>query len=133
MSLSEVLRQDIAPVVTAFLGLLVLFVWYATRRGRVVAKQEPALGPITGPIDWRKLARRLAGTMIGGYVIFALIIGIFYFVLGEQAGNFVQQSLAQAAILEFGIVLPAFVLLTWVESGWRRRHLRRDERQTEQG
>jgi hypothetical protein len=122
MSLTRVLRQDIAPVGSAYLFFLIVFVRYALRRRdapeRSGSRPPMAVSPST---SWAILLRRVAGRLMGGYLVFALIIAVFYLVLGAQSRNFVPQSLAQGSVLAFGVVLPAFLLLTWVEVVWRRR------------
>ena len=120
MNLARVLRQDIAPVGSAYLVLLTVFVWYATRRTRWPETGEPV--PARRAPDRMSLLRAVAATVAGGYLVFALIIAIFYLVLGGQPSDFIPQSLVQGSILAFGIVLPSFVALTLGEAAWRRRH-----------
>lgn len=129
MSLSRILRQDIAPVGSAYLGFLALFVWYGRHRrhpeadgGRPGARRSWS-DPLQ--IRWPAFVRQLAGTLAGGYLFFASVILIFYLVLGGQAGNFIPQSLTQGAVLAFAVVLPAFAVLTWTEAAWRRRRTSR--------
>ena len=119
MSLTRVLRQDIAPVGSAYLVFLIVFIWYAARRrsGTLPGQRSAA---ITAEVRWTAFLRLLVLMMAGAYLVFALIIAIFYLLLGGQPRNFVPQSLAQGAVLAFGIVLPAFLLLTAAESAWRR-------------
>jgi hypothetical protein len=117
----RVLRQDVAPVASAYLVFLAIFAWYLRRRRH---PGPPSASTIAGPPRWPALARSVAGTVLGGYAFFALVILIFYLVLGGQPGNFISQSLAQGAVLAFGVVLPAFAILIWCRSV-RRQHLHR--------
>jgi membrane protease YdiL (CAAX protease family) len=119
VSLTRVLRQDIAPVGSAYLVFLVVFIWYATRRRR--GTPLPRQRSVEVPVRWTAALRLVVPTVAGAYLVFTLIIAIFYLVLGGQPRNFVPQALAQGSVLAFGIVLPAFVLLTWAEAGLRRR------------
>lgn len=123
MNVSRVLRQDVAPVGSAYLGFLVVLVWYARSRRRAGAI---GLGrrSVAGPpreLTWPSLLRSLAARVAAGYVVFALIIAVFYLVLGGQPKDFIPESLVQGSVLAFGVVLPAFALLTFFESAWRRR------------
>jgi membrane protease YdiL (CAAX protease family) len=119
MNLGHVLRQDIAPVGSAYLVFVIVFVWYATRqRGRPGTSEAV---PTRRATDVMPLLRSVAVTIAGGYLVFAVIITIFYLVLGEQPSNFIPQSLVQGSVLAFGIVLPSFVALTLAEATWRRR------------
>jgi hypothetical protein len=121
---ARVFRQVIAPVASAYIVFLVVFVRYATRHSGSPPRQLQA--ERSNELPWPALLRRLAVTLAGAYLVFALIIAIFYLVLGGQPRNFVPQSMAQGAVLAFGIVLPAFLLLTWAEVGWHgRRRTRR--------
>jgi hypothetical protein len=121
VSVTRVLRQDIAPVGSAYLVFLVVFIWYAARRRR--GTPPPRLRSVLIPADvrWAAALRLVVPTLVGAYLVFTLIIAIFYLVLGGQPRNFVPQALAQGSVLAFGIVLPAFVLLSWAEAGLRRR------------
>jgi hypothetical protein len=115
----RVLRQVIAPVASAYLMFLAVFVWYAIRRSGSLPRQR--LVERANDLAWLALIRRLVLTLAGAYLVFAAIIAIFYLVLGDQPRNFVPESLTQGAVLAFGVVLPAFLLLTWAEAGWHRR------------
>ena len=119
MTLSRVLRQDIAPVGSAYLVFVALFVWYASRRRR--RPETSDVVPTPRAPDVKSLLRSVAATVAGGYLVFALVIAIFYLVLGGQPGDFIPQSLVQGSVLAFGVVLPAFVALTLAEAAWRRR------------
>jgi hypothetical protein len=119
MNVARVLRQDIAPIGSAYLVFVTVFVWYAKRRRRRPETSEAV--PTPRAPDRKTFLRSVAATIAGGYLVFALIIAVFYLVLGGQPRDFIPQSLVQGSILAFGVVLPAFVALTWGEAVWRRR------------
>jgi Family of unknown function (DUF6256) len=123
MNVSRVLRQDVAPVGSAYLVLLVVLVWYAKsrRRGGPTGPGRPSVAGAARDLTGPSLVRSLAASLAAGYVVFALIIAVFYLVLGGQPKDFIPESLLQGSVLAFGVVLPAFVLLTLAESAWRRR------------
>jgi hypothetical protein len=121
MNLARVLRQDIAPVGTAYLVFVTVLVWYARRRGRA-KRPDGTEGLCTRAApDWKRLLRSVVATLAGGYLVFALIIAVFYLVLGGQPSDFIPLSLVQGSVLAFGIVLPAFVALSLAEAVWRCR------------
>jgi glycerol uptake facilitator-like aquaporin len=117
LSWDAILRQAVAPTASAFAVFLVVFVWFARQAGHA----DAAPGSRLGNLAWAQLIRSVLRTLVSGYLVFALIIGIFYFVLGDEPRDFVPQSLVQGLVLGFGIVLPAFVILTAAECAVRRR------------
>jgi hypothetical protein len=125
VNVTVILRQDVAPVGSAYVMFVGMFAWYLRRtgRGRAESGSRSFRAAARHP-EWPTLLRFLAGTFAGGYLFFALVILTFYLVLGGQPGNFVSQSLAQGSVLAFGVVLPSFAILTWAEAAWRRRSLK---------
>ena len=107
-----ILRHDVGPVLAAWLVLVCGLVAYG-RRGR--ARRRPAPPPTGHP--WRALGSLLAG----GYVVFLMIVVVFYFVLGARDRSLIWQALGQGSLLTFGMVLPAFVLLSWAQARLFRR------------
>lgn len=122
MDWEVVLRQAVSPVLAAYLVFLALLVTHA--RGRVRAgrmRRRPGgagIDPI--PFDRAALARHLASTVAGGYPIFLGIILVFYLVLGDRTRSFVAEALLEGSALAV-MVIPAFLLLSWVESEVRGR------------
>ena len=125
MNVSRILRQDIAPVGSAYLLFLVVLVWYARARrpGSTWAQVRRPGQDVDPNRSWPSILRIMAMNLAAAYLMFALIIAIFYLVLGGQPRDFVPQSLLQGSVLAFGVVLPAFVVLTLLGSAWRRRGL----------
>src|SRR5207249_7610774 len=66
--------------------------------------------------SWRALGSLLAG----GYLVFLMIVVVFYFVLGGKDRSLIWQALGQGSLLTFGMVLPAFVLLSWAQARARK-------------
>lgn len=118
MDWPRVIRQDVVPVGSAYVLLLAVFGWYLWRRKKAGRRSTLRISARPG---WRALVTSIVRTLAGGYVFFALVILIFYLALLGEPGSFVVQSLAQGAILAFGVVLPAFVLLSWIQAVWRGR------------
>jgi hypothetical protein len=102
---------------SAYLVFLAIFVAHL-RRSRDRGGPPVPAASVRGPAS---LAGAVAATGLGGYAVFALVIVVFYLVLGDEPADFVPRSLAQGAVLAFGVVLPAFVLLGLAGSIRRRR------------
>jgi hypothetical protein len=108
----DVLRQDVIPVASAYLVFLAILVVY--RRSRR-AGWGPVRIPDAHPIPaWRDLVRYLAGMAVGGFLFFVLIVVVFYFILGNEDRSLIYQALAEGSLLAFVIVVPAFLLITWM-------------------
>jgi hypothetical protein len=125
----DVMRHDVIPVASAYLVFLGLLVTYrvATRRsaagpspGRERSRTRSSSGADPG---WGDLVRYLAGTAAGGYLFFLSIVVVFYFVLGGEDPEFIRQALVEGSILAFGLVVPAFLVLSGL-SGLRSRQRR---------
>jgi hypothetical protein len=114
----DVLRRDVIPVASAYLGFLGLLIAYrvSTRRspGSVSLGRERSRARFCRGADprWGDLVRYVAITAAGGYLFFLLIVVVFYFVLGGEDREFIRQALVEGSILAFGLVVPAFLLLS---------------------
>jgi hypothetical protein len=117
-SWADVLRHDVIPVASAFAVWIGFLVSYQRTGGR---RRQPEDRP-TG----RRAFRRLASTVIGGYVVFLFVVVVFYFVLGGEAPSFIYQAVGEGSFLAFGIAVPAFLGLSWLDQrGWFRLTRRR--------
>jgi Family of unknown function (DUF6256) len=107
----DVLRHDVAPVASAFAVWVAVLVSYcrSTRRRR----------PLRAPPLGRKAFEGLASMAVGGYLVFLAIVVVFYFVLGGEKPSFIVQALREGSVLAFGMVVPAFLALSWLDQkGW---------------
>ena len=109
----DVVRHDVLPVASAYLAFLALLVISRRASSRPRRSARPSH---TGsePRGIVALTRYLAGMIVGGYVVFLVIVVVFYLLLGGESSVFVGHALAGAAWLGFGVVLPAFLLLSWL-------------------
>jgi hypothetical protein len=118
----DLLRRDVIPVAAAylvFLGLLITYrVTIGTRSPRSGPREERQSG---GVPRWGDLIRHLAGTAVGGYAFFLLIVVVFYFSLGGEELEFIRQALFEGSILTFALVLPAFLLFAFLDDLRSRR------------
>jgi hypothetical protein len=112
----DVLRHDVIPVASAYVVFLAFLVAYARSRRDGRAPTDSAL---RAP-SWGSLLRYLAVTAAGGYAFFLLIVVVFYFVLGGEPERFLSQALVEGSILAFGMVIPAFLLFSWIADRGRR-------------
>ncbi len=123
----DVLRHDVIPVAAAYLVFLGLLITYhrATRRrvGGPGNHEEEQGGDV--PTDlapgWGHLVRYLAGTVLGGYLVFLSIVVVFYFVLGGEDREFIRQALVEGSFLTVTLVVPAFLLFSAVAELWSDR------------
>jgi UDP-N-acetylmuramyl pentapeptide phosphotransferase/UDP-N-acetylglucosamine-1-phosphate transferase len=112
MTWVHILRQDVAPVLGAYLVFLAFLVAYRRTprpgqdQARAAATRREAIG-------------YLASTVAGGYAVFLVIVVLFYFVLGNEEGSLITQTVGEGSVLVLVIVVPAFVLLSWIDHRFR--------------
>ena len=81
----------------------------ATTPGRVPAT-PPGPQPRTGRAA---LARQIAGTVIGGYLLLMAVIVAYYFGVARVGPGFLESALTGTALL-LGLAAPVFVALSWL-------------------
>ena len=122
---SQFVRQVVVPLGTAYAGLVVALVIYGRelRQGRTASVEPPSQTDGPGGA-WRALVV----TVSGGYAVFLAITLGYYAFVAKQTSSFVFQAITGGAFMAFVIVLPGFVLLSWVDqrlaerrAGQRRR------------
>jgi hypothetical protein len=105
----KVLRQAVIPVASAYVVFLAILASYRRQRAAGVARKP------TGPEPtWRDLVRYLVNTALGGSTVFLLIVAVFYLVLGGQSPRLLREALVEGSALAFGIVIPAFLVISWL-------------------
>jgi type IV secretory pathway VirB2 component (pilin) len=120
----DVLRHDVIPVAAAFVVFVALLVAYgratrsATRTGGSVRERHRQAAATPG---WGHLLRYILGMVAGGYVFFLAIVVVFYFVLGGEDESLIRQALVEGSVLAFVLVVPAFLLLSWIAEWTRSR------------
>jgi len=110
---SEVLAQVVFPLVIAYgfvVGTLAL-AWRHRRRARPAAPVH---------VGVTQVVRHTAVTVIGGYVAFVAAMGVYSLAAGHAAAGIAESALRDGAVLTFGLVVPAFVVLTSLERVLRR-------------
>ena len=110
----RVLRQAVIPVASVYGVFVTILLAYRRRGGRPVpdatADREPT---------YRDLVRYLIRTAAGGFAVFLVIVAVFYLVLGGQKPDLLREALLEGSLLAFGIVIPGFLLISWLHD--RRR------------
>jgi hypothetical protein len=89
----------------------------ATPPGREPATppgREPATPSGPRPRTGRAaLARQIAGTVIGGYLLLMVVIVAYYFGVARVGPGFLESALTGTALL-LGLAAPVFVALSWL-------------------
>jgi hypothetical protein len=109
---SQFLRQVVVPLGLAYAGLVFVLVVYgrALRTGQTAASSDRP-GRDRPNMAWRQLVL----TVDGGYAVFLAVTLGYYAFVARQTSNFVFQAVTGGAFMAFVIVLPGFVLLSWIE------------------
>jgi len=106
-----VIREDVAPVLSGYLFFVAVLVLY---------RRSLRTGDRKAGAERRPFLRYLADVFLGGFAGFLSIVALFYFVVSGRPGTFLRHALVQGSELAFGIVLPAFLILTFAEDRVRR-------------
>jgi hypothetical protein len=93
----------------------------ATPPGRA-SDTPPGRAPATPPGPGQRtgraaLARQIAGTVIGGYLLLMAVIVAYYFGVARVGSGFLESALTGTALL-LGLAAPVFAALSWL--AWRR-------------
>jgi hypothetical protein len=89
----------------------------ATPPGRAPAT-PPGRGPATPPGPGQRtgraaLARQIASTVIGGYLLLMAVIVAYYLGVARVGPGFLESALTGTALL-LGLAAPVFVALSWL-------------------
>ncbi len=105
----RVVRQAIIPVASAYGVFLAILLSYRRGGGRVVVADRPGPEP-----THRDLLRYLLRTAGGGFAVFLVTVAVFYLLLGGQEPDLLREALLEGSLLAFGIVIPGFLLISWL-------------------
>ena len=78
---------------------------------------RPAAGSRRG---WLALARHVAGTAIGGYLLLMAVVIAYYYGVARVAGDFITSAFTGTAML-IAIALPLWGAASWLTERRRRR------------
>jgi len=128
LALSTADRQALIPMAAGYLilmsafgfGLYRLYRPRAAPSAEVPSAQVPLLarGPATPPgpgqrTGWAALLRRIAGTVIGGYLLLMAVIVAYYYGVARVGPGFLENALSGTALL-LGLAAPVFAALSWL-------------------
>ena len=130
LALTTADRQALIPMSAGYLILMSALGFglrrlYRTRGTPSGAGPQPGHGPATpgrvpatpsGPqprTGRAALARQIAGTVIGGYLLLMAVIVAYYFGVARVGPGFLEGALTGTALL-LGLAAPVFVALSWL-------------------
>ena len=144
---SSLLRHDVLPVAVGYLllmGALAAGLRLLRRDGGPAGcRREGAPGPAPGrpgppgipgpagipgppgiPIPpaagWTGLARRYAGTALGGYLLLMAVVILYYYGVARVGGPFIVSAFTGCALL-IALSTPVFALASWLDGRRRAR------------
>ena len=119
---SELLRSDFDPMVGGYVIIMVALAvgLRLSRRpdaqdGRTARVSAPDLAPVTAA-GWGRLARHVAGTMIGGYLLLMVVVILYYYLVARVGGAFIESAFSGCALL-LGLAVPVFAAASWLTRG----------------
>lgn len=118
---SHLLRSDFGPMVGGYviiMAALAAGLWLSRRPGapaRPARVCGPELPPVTAA-GWRRLARHVAGTMLGGYLLLMVVVVLYYYLVARVGGAFIKSAFTGCALLT-GLVTPVFAAASWLTCG----------------
>jgi Family of unknown function (DUF6256) len=129
LALTTADRQALIPMAAGYLILMSAFGLGLYRlyhpRATPPAEHPPAAGPpaehppaATPPVPVQRtgraaLVRRIASTVIGGYLLLIAVIVAYYYGVAKVGPGFLEQALTGTALL-LGLAAPVFAALSWL-------------------
>ena len=118
LALTTADRQALIPMSAGYLILMSALGFGLRRLYRPRGTPSgPGPRPVTpGPgqrASWAALLRRIAGTVIGGYLLLMAVIVAYYFGVARVGPGFLEGALTGTALL-LGLAAPVFVALSWL-------------------
>jgi len=97
----------------------------AAEAGRDAAARVNAAG-------WWRLARQVAGTMVGGYLLLMAVVILYYYLVAWVGGAFIKSAFTGSALL-VGLVIPVFAAASWLTERRRQHRAARPRRRASAG
>lgn len=107
--------QYVVPLVATYALFVMMLVAYARRRGPATRPDGVRQAHVARRASWGRLLRLLLITSTAGYLTFLAIVGLYYWLLVRQSRLFIQQAVTGGAFLAYGVAVPAFLVLSWLE------------------
>ena len=131
MLASSLIRQALVPMLAGYL-LVMATLGFGLRllcRPKAGDRHErgPAAGQPAGPRaaagsrrGWLLLARHVAGTAVGGYLLLMAVVIAYYYGVARVGGDFIKSAFTGTAML-IGIALPLWGAASWLTERRRQR------------
>jgi type IV secretory pathway VirB2 component (pilin) len=129
LALTTADRQALIPMAAGYLILMAalglgLRRLYRLRGPAFGAGPRPNRAPATPPAPgqrtgWAAMLKRIAGTVIGGYVLLMAVIVAYFYGVTHVGPGFLEGALSGTALL-LGLAAPVFAALSWL-AGRRER------------
>jgi uncharacterized protein DUF6256 len=123
---SELLRSDFDPMVGGYVIIMVALavgLRMSRRPGGTADRDHPGPGRASGPdlapvtaAGWGRLARHVAGTMLGGYLLLMVVVILYYYLVARVGGAFIESAFTGCALL-LGLAAPVFAAASWLTRG----------------
>jgi Family of unknown function (DUF6256) len=124
---SSLIRHDVLPVGVGYLLVMGALAHglRLSRRGGDPGPAGDAGRPEGGQAGgWLRLARRYAGTAIGGYLLLMAVVILYYYGVAQVGGAFIESAFTGCALL-IALTTPVYALASWLTVGRRDRAARR--------
>jgi hypothetical protein len=116
---SHLIRSDLIPIVTGYLIVMVILAAGLLNARRRTRAGQP-LARYTGRIDrgWPALLYHALTDAVGGYLLLAGVVVLYYYFVARVAGNFLDSEFSGSALL-LAVAFPIFFAASLV-SRYRR-------------
>jgi len=123
LALASADRQALMPMAAGYL-ILMSALGFGLRRlyrsrgdlSRADTWPDRARATPPGPgrrVGWAALARRVTGTVVGGYLLLMAIVVAYYFGIARVGPGFLESAVTGTALL-LGLAAPVFAALSWL-------------------
>jgi len=120
-------RQALVPMAAGYLILMSALALGLRLLYRPRAMQDrPAQPPGAGPAgsrrasSWAGLARQVAGTAVGGYLLLMAVVVAYYYAVARVGPAFLTSAVTGTALL-IGLAAPVFAAASWLAGRLPRR------------
>ena len=131
MLASSPVSQALVPMLAGYLVIMTALGFGLLRLVRPGAGDRPVRGPAAGQPagpraaagsrrGWLLLARHVAGTAVGGYLLLMAVVIAYYYGVARVAGDFIKSAFTGTAMLT-GIALPLWAAASWLTERRRQR------------